>query len=47
MDWLQSMATKFYIYHIIAVSTPLNWFGLRLRYITIAALVEIGLELKL
>lgn len=42
------MVNKFYAYHhIIAVSTPLNWFGLRVRDITVTTLVEMGSEWKL
>jgi hypothetical protein len=44
MNGLNSMGTKFYTYHhIIVISTPLNWFGPRLRDITIATLIEMGL----
>jgi hypothetical protein len=48
MNWLKSMGTKSYTYHdIIAISTPLNWFGPRIRHTTVAALVKMGLEWKL
>jgi hypothetical protein len=43
------MGTSFYgSHHIIAVLIPLNWFGrrLRLKDITTAILVEVGLEWK-
>jgi hypothetical protein len=47
-ELMKNMGTKFYIYHhIIAISTPMNWFGPRLRDITIATLAKMGLEWKM
>jgi hypothetical protein len=41
MNSLKSMGTELYTYHhIIAISTPLNWFGPRLRDTKVAALIE-------
>jgi hypothetical protein len=42
------MGTRFYSYHdTISVLKPLNWSGHRLKGLTTAALVNMGLELKL
>jgi hypothetical protein len=48
MNWLKSVGIGFCTYHhIIAISTPLNWFGPRLRDITVATLVKMDLEWKI
>jgi hypothetical protein len=44
-DRLKNNGTKIYVYHhIIAISTPLKWFGPRLKDIIIATFDKMGLE---